>query len=129
MSSRQTEDPRPSPEDKAAQPKLVVVACDTEEVEPEDATRPLQMPPELAELPVGEEEPTDMFGALSVAPSTESFSVGEVLTDHYGVRPLRPISRPHSVPAAEPEEEEVGIDSEHEDTVVGPPRVAAAAGE
>jgi hypothetical protein len=129
MSSRQTEDRQPSPEERPGPAQLVIVASNAEAVEAEDATRPLELPPELAELPIEEEEPTDMFGALSLAPPSESFGINDGTTDHYGVLPLSPITRPRCCEAEDRGDEEVGIDSEHEETIVGPPSVATAVGE
>ena len=124
MSPRQKKDHDQALEEAVSQPQLVVVACDDDEVEADDATRQLQLPPELA---IEDEEPTDMFGALALAPPPgESFVLSGEPTDHFGVVPLTPVGC--SLPEEEPPEPEVAIDT-REDTLVGPPRVACAAGD
>ncbi len=125
MSPRKNHDDDQPQDEAPGQPRLVVVACDRDEVEPDEATKPLQMPPELA---IDEEEPTDMFGALALAPPPgESLVLSDEPTDHFGVVPLTPVGK--VLEEEEPEEVEVAVSEVPEDTLVGPPRVACAVGD
>ena len=120
MSAHKTQEQVRALENADKPRRLVVVATGDEVVEAEDATRPLQMPPELA---FEEGEPTDPFGALTLAPSDpgarERTVDDEEPTDPFGSAGL--VSALDD--GADEESLEAGFELARPDTLVGPPRM------